>query len=99
MEAYKLLGLALELFLHVAAAGEALPELPPREGRSSRVLYLFGLQARPRLDQEGKRLFVRLYPPLWQAVERISKASHRSPSETCNIAVYVFSTTLSQLAP
>lgn len=99
MEAYKLVALALELLLHEVASGQALPELPPRDTRTSRVLYLFGLQARPRLDHEGKRLFVRLYPPLWQAVERISKGGHRSPSETCNIAMYVLAATLRHLAP
>lgn len=99
MEAYKLIGLALELLLHEVAAGQELPELPPRDRRTSRVLYLFGLQTRPRLDQEGKRLFVRLHPPLWHCVEQISRASYRSPSEVCNIAVYVLAETLSRLAP
>ena len=99
MEAYKLIGLALELLLYEAALRRVLPEMPPREGRTSRVLALFGLQARPRLDQDGQRVFVRLYPPLWQAVERLSKASHRSPSETCNIAVVMFAKTLGHRSP
>ena len=98
MEAYKLLGMALELLLHEAASTASLPELPPRDDRASRVLYLFGVQARPRLDQEGTRLFIRIYPGLWEAVDRISKASRRSPSESCNIAVHVLSATLKQLA-
>ncbi|HEY8341943.1 MAG TPA: hypothetical protein VIK75_02905, partial [Calditerricola sp.] len=98
MEAYKLVGLALELLLYEMAGGEALPELPPREGRTSRTLDLLGLQARPRLDREGERLFVRLYPPVWQAIERVSKGSQRSASETCNIAVFALAATLRQLA-